>query len=169
MRGVSNILWTSDIISDFEWTSLHITSIDTQILRKKIILFRNGYRSSEQNAVLQNIWMLIDRSGWSTPAPGTQSPLLGEFLVFHCIFMVALWYKRADISNTSDLISDYEWTSLADVVILVRPTGEPFTKKKARTDPAPWPFKGKRRWGNASLKMLLVIIFIIFVVYFYWF
>ena len=54
--------------------------------------------------------LLIDQAGpLQLQAP--KAPV-GSFLVFHCIFMVALWYKRADISNTSDLISDDEWTSL---------------------------------------------------------
>ena len=73
----------------------------TDFKKKKWFLFRGGYRSSEQNAILLNISMPIDkqkinklklqlyRSGWSTldSARGTQSPLLGAFLAFHCIFM----------------------------------------------------------------------------------
>ena len=57
--------------------------------------------------------LLIDQAGpLQLQAPKAPYYFHFTFLVFHCIFKVALWHKKADISNTSDLISDYEWTSL---------------------------------------------------------
>ena len=144
MHGVSNILWTSDIISDFEWTSLHITSIDTQILRKKIILFRNGYRSSEQNAVLQNIWMFIDRSGWSTPAPGTQSPLLGAFLVFFISVSLYWLYGIRELTSATPRTSSRITSGPVWWCSDLRPTGEPFTKNKSANRPCPMALQGQK-------------------------